>query len=108
VPAEWAKCILSVFDVGAKEDTPYVVSELLEGDTLRERLNSGALSVRKAVEYAVQLARGLAAAHEKSRMRALAPKFTRSHSLDQGSASRFRQRAARIRKGAAMAGSCIT
>jgi eukaryotic-like serine/threonine-protein kinase len=57
--------ILSVFDVGAKENTPYVVSELLEGETLRERLNSGAISVRKAVEYAVQLAHGLAAAHDK-------------------------------------------
>ncbi len=57
--------ILSVFDVGAKDGAPYVVSELLEGETLRERLSSGAMSVRKAVEYAVQLAHGLAAAHEK-------------------------------------------
>jgi eukaryotic-like serine/threonine-protein kinase len=57
--------ILAVFDVGSHEGTPYVVSELLEGDTLRDRLAGGALAMRKAVEYAVQIARGLAAAHEK-------------------------------------------
>jgi hypothetical protein len=57
--------ILAVFDVGSHEGAPYVVSELLEGDTLRDRLAGGALAMRKAVEYAVQIARGLAAAHEK-------------------------------------------
>jgi WD40 repeat protein len=57
--------ILSVFDVGAHKGSPYVVSELLEGETLRERVSGGALPVRKAVDYAVQLAHGLAAAHEK-------------------------------------------
>jgi serine/threonine protein kinase len=84
--------ILAVYDIGSQEDTPYIVSELLQGQTLREHLqfvastssaqpsvvgrpanpidigNStgpgpAALPVRKAVEYAVQVARGLAAAH---------------------------------------------
>jgi len=55
--------ILAVYDIGSHEGTPYVVSELLAGETLRARLNG--LSVRKAVEYALQIARGLAAAHER-------------------------------------------
>jgi len=57
--------ILSIFDIGDEKGSPYVVSELLEGVTLRERLRSGALSSRKAIDYGVQVARGLAAAHEK-------------------------------------------
>src|SRR5271166_2594602 len=57
--------ILSIFDIGDDQAAPYVVSELLEGETLRERLNRGALSLRKAINYALQIARGLAAAHEK-------------------------------------------
>jgi serine/threonine protein kinase/Tol biopolymer transport system component len=57
--------ILAVFDVGAQDGAPYVVSELLEGETLRERLRAGGLTPTKAVEYAVQVALGLAAAHEK-------------------------------------------
>jgi serine/threonine protein kinase len=57
--------ILSIFDIGDEKGSPYVVSELLEGETLRERLRNGALSVRKAIEYGLQVARGLAAAHEK-------------------------------------------
>jgi hypothetical protein len=57
--------ILAVFDVGTEAGTPYVVSELLEGQTLREALGSGALSLRKALDYATQIATGLAAAHEK-------------------------------------------
>ena len=57
--------ILSIFDIGDEQGSPYVVSELLEGETLRERLRSGALSTRKAIDYALQVARGLAAAHEK-------------------------------------------
>ena len=55
--------ILVVFDVGQHESQPYLVSELLEGKTLREELDSGRLSQRKALEYALQLAQGLAAAH---------------------------------------------
>ena len=74
--------ILAVHDIGAHDGAPYIVSELLEGETLREQLarsedralphvGSGrasarpTLSVRKAIEYAVHIARGLAAAHEK-------------------------------------------
>ncbi|MGA9815115.1 MAG: serine/threonine-protein kinase, partial [Terriglobales bacterium] len=57
--------ILSIFDIGDQQGSPYVVSELLEGETLRERLRSGPLSSRKAIDYALQVARGLAAAHEK-------------------------------------------
>jgi eukaryotic-like serine/threonine-protein kinase len=57
--------ILAVHDVGEHAAAPYIVSELLEGETLRERLGGGALPVRRAVEYAVQVAHGLAAAHEK-------------------------------------------
>ena len=57
--------ILAVFDIGTIEGSPYVVSELLEGETLRERLRSGSIAVRKALDYALQIAHGLAAAHEK-------------------------------------------
>ncbi len=57
--------ILSIYDIGDDRGAPYVVSELLEGETLRDRLRNGALSSRKAIEYAQQIARGLAAAHEK-------------------------------------------
>src|SRR5438034_81316 len=57
--------ILALYDIGTHDSAPYLVSELLEGATLRERLAEGALSVRKAIEYAVQIAHGLAAAHDK-------------------------------------------
>ena len=57
--------ILSIHDTGAFDGTRYLVTELLEGDTLRERLASGPLPVRKAVDYALQICRGLSAAHEK-------------------------------------------
>jgi Tol biopolymer transport system component len=57
--------VLSVFDIGSQDGMPYLVSELLEGDSLREVLNRGAIPARKAVEYGQQIADGLAAAHEK-------------------------------------------
>src|ERR1700675_1594283 len=57
--------ILAVFDIGTSDGSPYVVSELLEGETLRERLRSGPIPVRRALDYALQIAHGLAAAHEK-------------------------------------------
>ena len=57
--------ILAVYDIGTDAGSPYIVSELLEGETLRERVRSGPLPVRKATEYAVQIAQGLAAAHDK-------------------------------------------
>jgi serine/threonine protein kinase/tetratricopeptide (TPR) repeat protein len=57
--------ILAVFQMGTYEGAPYLVSELLEGETLREPIRRGRLAVRKAIDYGVQIARGLAAAHEK-------------------------------------------
>src|SRR5262249_17874152 len=57
--------ILAVFDVGAVAGVNYVASELLEGETLRDRLKTGAVPPRKTIEYAAQIARGLGAAHEK-------------------------------------------
>jgi eukaryotic-like serine/threonine-protein kinase len=58
--------ILTIYDVGIQDDAPYVVYELLEGETLRDRLRKGAFSRRKAIEHARQIAIGLAAAHNKS------------------------------------------
>src|SRR5262245_53887671 len=57
--------ILVVYDIGAHDGTPYVVEELLEGETLRQKLGGAALPTRKAIDYAGQIAQGLAAAHQK-------------------------------------------
>jgi len=57
--------IVSVFDVGTHEGSPYVVTELLTGQTLRRRLEAGPLALRKTLEYASEIASGLAAAHEE-------------------------------------------
>jgi Tol biopolymer transport system component len=57
--------IVAVYDTGETEGSPYIVSELLLGETLRERMATTSLGARKAVDYGVQIARGLAAAHEK-------------------------------------------
>src|SRR5262245_37533520 len=57
--------IHAVYDIGVHDAAPYIVSELLEGSTLREVLADGALPARKALDYAVQIANGLAAAHDK-------------------------------------------
>jgi serine/threonine protein kinase len=57
--------ITAVFDVGSHDGAPYVVSELLEGEELRAALAGGRLSTRRALDYAIQMAHGLAAAHEK-------------------------------------------
>ncbi len=57
--------ILAIYDVGTYQGSPYVVSELLEGETLRERQGGAALPPRKAIEYAVPITQGLAAAHDK-------------------------------------------
>ncbi len=57
--------ILAIHDVGRAEGLSYVVFELLEGQTLRQKLEHGALAARKAVEYGVQICRGLAAAHAR-------------------------------------------
>ena len=57
--------ITAVYDIGSHEGSPYVVQELLEGDTLRSALASGKLPPRKSIDYALQTAHGLAAAHAK-------------------------------------------
>src|SRR6266540_3357218 len=57
--------ITAVYDIGTHQDAPYVVQELLEGETLRTALSGGRISQRKAIDYAMQIAHGLAAAHEK-------------------------------------------
>src|SRR5438270_3103778 len=57
--------ILAIHDFGEHDGSVYIVAEMLEGETLRERVRAGALSTRKAGDYAEQTARGLAAAHEK-------------------------------------------
>ena len=57
--------IVAIHDVGHESGSPYVVSELLEGETLRERMGGTPLPTRKVMDYAIQIARGLAAAHEK-------------------------------------------
>src|SRR6266705_3966572 len=54
-----------VYDIGQHDGAPYVVQELLEGHTLRAELSGGRLSQRKAIDYALQIAQGLAAAHGK-------------------------------------------
>ena len=56
--------ILAVFDIGEHEGNPYIVSELLEGETLRSR-TTNAIPQRRAIDFAQQIARGLSAAHEK-------------------------------------------
>lgn len=55
--------ILAIYDVGESHDVPFLVSELLEGESLRAVLDRGALPQRKVIDYGVQIAQGLAAAH---------------------------------------------
>jgi eukaryotic-like serine/threonine-protein kinase len=57
--------ILAVYDIGVHEAAPYLVSELLEGETLRSRLRNGGISVWKTINYGRQIALGLAAAHSR-------------------------------------------
>src|SRR6267154_967308 len=57
--------ILAIHDIGQHNGTPFLVSELLEGESLRAALDRGALPQRKTIEHGVQIAHGLAAAHEK-------------------------------------------
>jgi len=57
--------ILAIYDVGTYQGSPYIVCERLEGETLRARLTRMGLPQRRAIEFAVHIARGLAAAHEK-------------------------------------------
>src|SRR5437867_2309733 len=57
--------IIAVYDIGSHEGAPYIVSELLEGETLRAVLSEGRLLPRQTLDYAFQAAQGLAAAHDK-------------------------------------------
>src|SRR5450759_1353689 len=57
--------ILAIHDIGQHNGAPFLVSELLEGESLGVTLDRGALPQRKTIEYGVQIAQGLAAAHEK-------------------------------------------
>src|SRR5262249_35788784 len=58
--------VLTVYDIGSYDELPYIVSELLEGGTLRSWINdSSQIRVREAVEHTIQIAQGLAAAHEQ-------------------------------------------
>jgi serine/threonine protein kinase len=57
--------ILAIHDIGENIGAPFIVSELLEGSSLRVELEHGPLSARKASDYAAQIAQGLAAAHDK-------------------------------------------
>src|SRR6202142_3107891 len=56
--------IVAVYDVGFNEGSPYIVCELLQGQTLRKRLAEGALPLRLAVDYSLQIVQGLIAAHD--------------------------------------------
>jgi eukaryotic-like serine/threonine-protein kinase len=57
--------ILAIFDFGTHEGKTYTVMELLEGETLRGKLDAGPITQKRAVDYALQIAKGLSAAHEK-------------------------------------------
>ncbi len=57
--------LLAIYDVGAQSGTHYLVSEFLEGQTLRDAMGAGALSSRKVSDYGLQIANGLSAAHDK-------------------------------------------
>src|SRR5262249_54078855 len=57
--------ILTIYDIGSHQGSPFIVAELLEGEELRQLLNDRPLSQRKAIDFAAQIASGLAAAHEK-------------------------------------------
>src|SRR5687767_8977976 len=57
--------ILTVYDIGEHNGSPFIVAELLEGEELRGRLDEGSIPPRKVTEYAQQIVSGLSAAHEK-------------------------------------------
>lgn len=57
--------ILAIYDVGEHEGSPYLVTELLEGETLRHRMGGSPVPQRKSIEYSIQIAQGLSVAHEK-------------------------------------------
>src|SRR5262249_54559562 len=57
--------IVTVFDIGLSDGAPYIVQELLEGETLRQRMSEPAILLRKSTDYALQIAQALAAAHRR-------------------------------------------
>jgi serine/threonine protein kinase len=57
--------VLAIYDVGTFDNIPYLVSELLQGESLKERLKQGNLALSRAIDYGRQIAAGLAAAHAK-------------------------------------------
>jgi serine/threonine protein kinase/Tol biopolymer transport system component len=57
--------LLTIYELGEHDGAPYMVTELLDGETLRDRLESGPIPPRKAVDFAIQIGRGLSAAHDK-------------------------------------------
>ena len=57
--------ILAIHDIGEQKGMPFLVSELLEGHSLREEMSGGVLPMRRAVEFGTEVAHGLAAAHDK-------------------------------------------
>jgi serine/threonine protein kinase len=57
--------LVTIYELGTHDGAPFIAMELLEGETLRDKLDRGAIPARKSIEYAVQIANGLAAAHEK-------------------------------------------
>src|SRR5689334_21609052 len=57
--------ILGIYDIDSQDGTYFVVSELLVGEELRDRLNEGPIPIRKTIDYAQQIVSGLAAAHER-------------------------------------------
>ena len=72
--------IVAVYDVGSHEGKPYLVTEFLAGETLRERLNRGAIPVRKAISFAEGIAEALSAAHSKDIIhRDLKPELVREN-----------------------------
>jgi eukaryotic-like serine/threonine-protein kinase len=69
--------VTTVYDSGVHAGMPYIVSEPLEGESLASRLEAGPLPVERAIEYASQIAEGLAAAHDRK----LSPQCQADHSL---------------------------
>src|SRR5438876_1843062 len=57
--------ILAIYDIGSEGELRYIVSELLEGESLRARVREGPIPPRRALDYGAQIARGLAAAHKR-------------------------------------------
>ena len=55
--------IVSIYHVGEYEQSPYIVTELLQGETLRDRLRRGPLRTRELLDWGIEIARGLGAAH---------------------------------------------